>query len=109
MVISISLIASKTQILERLILENEYGNTVIRDADILTPMKLPSLMGYGFTINTRHIHELGYALQLMRESLPMATLYSGSGVINTKDGLESIPTILNIIHQYHNTQILWKI
>ncbi|UIK39487.1 DUF927 domain-containing protein [Staphylococcus epidermidis] len=72
---------------ERLILENEYGNTVIRDADILTPMKLPSLMGYGFTINTRYIHELGYALQLMRESLPMATLYSGSGVIDTKGGL----------------------
>ena len=92
---------------ERLILENEYGNTVIRDADILTPMKLPSLMGYGFTINTRYIHELGYALQLMRESLPMATLYSGSGVINTKDGL-----VINTNYiEYHpsipqNTQIL---
>ena len=92
---------------ERLILENEYGNTVIRDADILTPMKLPSLMGYGFTINTRYIHELCYALQLMRESLPMATLYSGSGVINTKDGL-----VINTNYiEYHpsipqNTQIL---
>ncbi|HDF4598087.1 MULTISPECIES: DUF927 domain-containing protein [unclassified Mammaliicoccus] len=92
---------------ERLILENEYGNTVIRDADILTPMKLPSLMGYGFTINTRHIHELGYALQLMRENLPMATLYSGSGVISTKDGL-----VINTNYiEYHpsipqNTQIL---
>lgn len=72
---------------ERLILENEYGNTVIRDADILTPMKLPSLFAYGFRINTKHIHDLAYALQLMRENLPLATLYNGSGVISTKDGL----------------------
>lgn len=92
---------------ERIILVNEYGNTVIRDADILTPMKLPSLSAYGFRINTKHIHDLCYALQLMRENLSLATLYNGSGVISTKDGL-----VINLeCIEYHpsipqNTQIL---
>lgn len=72
---------------QRIILENGHGNTIIRDADILSTQKLPSLMAYGFNINQKYINDLGYALQLQQSQLPMSELYQGSGVIKTKKGI----------------------
>ena len=42
---------------------------------------------YGFSINEKYIKSLSNALQLMRQSLPLSSLYTGVGVLNTDKGV----------------------
>ena len=58
----------------------------IETSDILTTQKLPRLVMFGFSINEKYIKSLGNALQLMRQSLPISTLYTGVGVLRTDEG-----------------------
>ncbi|UXR73989.1 DUF927 domain-containing protein [Staphylococcus sp. IVB6238] len=57
----------------------------IEASDILTSFKLPGLIKYGFNINERYIKSLSYALQSMRQSLPLSKLYTGVGVLQSDD------------------------
>ena len=91
---------------QRIILENGHGNTVIRDADILSTQKLPSLMAYGFNINQKYINDLGYALQLQQSQLPMSELYQGSGVIKTKKGIMISLDDLYLSDSYRDSNVL---
>ena len=59
----------------------------IETSDILTSQKLPGLIMFGFSINEKFIKSLSNALQLMRQSLPLSSLYTGVGVINTDKGI----------------------
>lgn len=58
----------------------------IETSDILTTQKLPRLVMFSFSINEKYIKSLGNALQLMRQSLPFSTLYTGVGVLSTDEG-----------------------
>ena len=91
---------------QRIILENGHGNTIIRDADILSTQKLPSLMAYGFNINQKYINDLGYALQLQQSQLPMSELYQGSGVIKTKKGIMISLDDLYLSDSYRDSNVL---
>ncbi|WP_210142995.1 DUF927 domain-containing protein, partial [Staphylococcus sp. GDY8P44P] len=57
----------------------------IETSDILTTQKLPRLVMFGFSINEKYIKSLGNALQLMRQSLTLSTLYTGEGVLITDE------------------------
>ncbi|OEL00970.1 hypothetical protein AST12_10460 [Staphylococcus succinus] len=65
------------------------GNNIerIETSDILTSQKLPGLIMFGFSINEKYIKSLSNALQLMRQSLPLSSLYTGVGVLNTDKGI----------------------
>ena len=59
---------------EKLIITNNNGKKDIFESDILTTRNLPSLIKYGYSINEKHIRSLSYALQLMRDRLPLSEL-----------------------------------
>lgn len=59
----------------------------IETSDILTSQKLPGLIMFSFSINEMYIKSLSNALQLMRQSLPLSSLYTGVGVLNTDKGI----------------------
>ncbi|BCU51271.1 hypothetical protein JCM2421_00430 [Staphylococcus auricularis] len=59
----------------------------IETSDILTSQKLPGLIMFSFSINEKYIKSLSNALQLMRQSLPLSSLYTGVGVLNTDKGI----------------------
>lgn len=70
---------------EKLIITDGKNIERIEASDILTSFKLPGLIKYGFNINERYIKSLSYALQSMRESLPLSKLYTGVGVLQSDD------------------------
>ncbi|MGL4009738.1 cassette chromosome replicative helicase [Staphylococcus nepalensis] len=68
---------------EKLIITDGRSIERIETSDILTSFKLPGLIKYGFNINERYIKSLSYALQSMRQSLPLSKLYTGVGVLKS--------------------------
>ncbi|HCD4769007.1 TPA: DUF927 domain-containing protein [Staphylococcus aureus] len=68
---------------EKLIITDGKNIERIEASDILTSFKLPGLIKYGFNINERYIKSLSYALQSMRQSLPLSKLYTGVGVLQS--------------------------
>lgn len=70
---------------EKLIITDGINIDRIEASDILTSFKLPGLIKYGFNINERYIKSLSYALQSMRQSLPLSKLYTGVGVLQSDD------------------------
>ncbi|WP_338605260.1 DUF927 domain-containing protein [Staphylococcus haemolyticus] len=72
----------------------------IETSDILTTQKLPRLVIFGFSINEKYIKSLGNALQLMRQSLPISTLYTGVGVLSTDEG-----TVISLDEPYLSKDI----
>ncbi|WP_210135753.1 DUF927 domain-containing protein, partial [Staphylococcus sp. GDX8P80P] len=72
----------------------------IETSDILTTQKLPRLVMFGFSINEKYIKSLGNALQLMRQSLPISTLYTGVGVLRTDEG-----TVISLDEPYLSKDI----
>ncbi|PCF41434.1 cassette chromosome replicative helicase [Staphylococcus delphini] len=72
----------------------------IETSDILTTQKLPRLVMFGFSINEKYIKSLGNALQLMRQSLPISTLYTGVGVLSTDEG-----TVISLDEPYLSKDI----
>ncbi|WP_436867753.1 cassette chromosome replicative helicase [Staphylococcus shinii] len=70
---------------EKLIITDGKNIERIEVSDILTSFKLPGLIKYGFNINERYIKSLSYALQSMRQSLPLSKLYTGVGVLQSDD------------------------
>lgn len=70
---------------EKLIITDGKNIERIEASDILTSFKLPGLIKYGFNINERYIKSLSYALQSMRQSLPLSKLYTGAGVLQSDD------------------------
>lgn len=85
---------------EKLVISNGQNIERIETSDILTSQKLPSLIMYGFSINEKYIKSLSNALQLMRQSLPLSTLYTGVGVINTNEG-----TVISLDEPYLSKEI----
>ncbi|MFH4902969.1 DUF927 domain-containing protein [Staphylococcus cohnii] len=71
--------------IEKLIITDGKNIERIEASDILTSFKLPGLIKYGFNINERYIKSLSYALQSMRQSLPLSKLYTGVGVLQSDD------------------------
>ena len=63
--------------IEKLTITDGKNIKRIETSDILTTQKLPRLVLYSFSINETYIKSLGNALQLMRQSLPISTLYTG--------------------------------
>ncbi|HAR7392215.1 TPA: DUF927 domain-containing protein [Staphylococcus aureus] len=83
---------------EKLIITNNNGKKDIFESDILTTRNLPSLIKYGYSINEKHIRSLSYALQLMRDRLPLSELYEGVGILETPFGyLISLDKVLNSV------------
>lgn len=83
---------------EKLIITNNNGKKDIFESDILTTRNLPSLIKYGYSINEKHIRSLSYALQLMRDRLPLSELYEGVGILETPfDYLISLDKVLNSV------------
>lgn len=83
---------------EKLIITNNNGKKDIFESDILTTRNLPSLIKYGYSINEKHIRSLSYALQLMRDRLPLSKLYEGVGILETPFGyLISLDKVLNSV------------
>ena len=72
----------------------------IETSDILTTQKLPRLVMFSFSINEKYIKSLGNALQLMRQSLPISTLYTGVGVLSTDEG-----TVISLDEPYLSKDI----
>ncbi|MCH4336386.1 cassette chromosome replicative helicase [Staphylococcus haemolyticus] len=70
---------------EKLVITDGKNTERIEASDILTSFKLPGLIKYGFNINERYIKSLSYALQSMRQSLPLSKLYTGVGVLQSDD------------------------
>ncbi|MGN5892095.1 MULTISPECIES: cassette chromosome replicative helicase [unclassified Staphylococcus] len=70
---------------EKLIITDGKNIERIEASDILTSFKLPGLIKYGFNINERYIKSLSYALQSMRQSLPLSKLYTGVGVLQSDE------------------------
>ena len=68
------------------------------ESDILTTRNLPSLIKYGYSVNEKYIRSLSYALQLMRDRLPLSELYEGVGILETPFGyLISLDKVLKSI------------
>ncbi|HAR7278453.1 TPA: DUF927 domain-containing protein [Staphylococcus aureus] len=83
---------------EKLIITNNNGKKDVFESDILTTRNLPSLIKYGYSINEKHIRSLSYALQLMRDRLPLSELYEGVGILETPFGyLISLDKVLNSV------------
>ncbi|HBE8175012.1 TPA: DUF927 domain-containing protein [Staphylococcus aureus] len=83
---------------EKLIITNNNGKKDIFESYILTTRNLPSLIKYGYSINEKHIRSLSYALQLMRDRLPLSELYEGVGILETPFGyLISLDKVLNSV------------
>ena len=83
---------------EKLIITNNNGKKDIFESDILTTRNLPSLIKYGYSINEKHIRSLSYALQLMRDRLPLSELYEGVGILETPfRDLISLDKVLNSV------------
>ncbi|MGK8516906.1 cassette chromosome replicative helicase [Staphylococcus arlettae] len=72
----------------------------IETSDILTTQKLPRLVMFSFSINEKYIKSLGNALQLMRQSLTISTLYTGVGVLSTDEG-----TVISLDEPYLSKDI----
>ncbi|MDI0236935.1 DUF927 domain-containing protein [Staphylococcus aureus] len=72
----------------------------IETSDILTTQKLPRLVMFSFSINETYIKSLNNALQLMRQSLPISTLYTGVGVLSTDEG-----TVISLDEPYLSKDI----
>lgn len=72
----------------------------IETSDILTTQKLPRLVMFSFSINETYIKSLSNALQLMRQSLPISTLYTGVGVLSTDEG-----TVISLDEPYLSKDI----
>ncbi|WP_261701538.1 cassette chromosome replicative helicase [Staphylococcus equorum] len=70
---------------EKLVITDGKNIERIEASDILTSFKLPGLIKYDFNINERYIKSLSYALQSMRQSLPLSKLYTGVGVLQSDD------------------------
>lgn len=68
---------------EKLVISDGQDIERIETSEILTSFKLPGLIKYGFNINERYIKSLSYALQSMRQSLPLSKLYTGVGVLKS--------------------------
>lgn len=83
---------------EKLIITNNNGKKDIFESDILTTRNLPSLIKYGYSVNEKYIRSLSYALQLMRDRLPLSELYEGVGILETPFGyLISLDKVLKSI------------
>ncbi|MDU9418789.1 DUF927 domain-containing protein [Staphylococcus lloydii] len=85
---------------EKLTITNGKNIERIETSDILTTQKLPRLVMFGFSINEKYIKSLGNALQLMRQSLPISTLYTGVGVLSTDEG-----TVISLDEPYLSKDI----
>lgn len=86
--------------IEKLTITDGKNIKRIETSDILTTQKLPRLVLYSFSINEKYIKSLGNALQLMRQSLPISTLYTGVGVLSTDEG-----TVISLDEPYLSKDI----
>lgn len=86
---------------EKLIITDGKIIERIEASDILTSFKLPGLIKYGFNINERYIKSLSYALQSMRQSLPLSKLYTGVGVLQSDDE----GTVISLDKPYFSKEI----
>ncbi|WP_353463061.1 DUF927 domain-containing protein [Mammaliicoccus sciuri] len=86
---------------EKLIITDGKKIERIEASDILTSFKLPELIKYGFNINERYIKSLSYALQSMRQSLPLSKLYTGVGVLQSDDE----GTVISLDKPYFSKEI----
>ncbi|MCH4370344.1 cassette chromosome replicative helicase [Staphylococcus haemolyticus] len=86
--------------IEKLTITDGKNIKRIETSDILTTQKLPRLVLYSFSINETYIKSLGNALQLMRQSLPISTLYTGVGVLSTDEG-----TVISLDEPYLSKDI----
>ncbi|MDF0113832.1 DUF927 domain-containing protein [Staphylococcus pseudintermedius] len=86
---------------EKLIITDGKNIERIEASDILTSFKLPGLIKYGFNINERYIKSLSYALQSMRQSLPLSKLYTGVGVLQSDDE----GTVISLDKPYFSKEI----
>ncbi|HAR6042679.1 TPA: DUF927 domain-containing protein [Staphylococcus pseudintermedius] len=86
---------------EKLVTTDGKNIERIEASDILTSFKLPGLIKYGFNINERYIKSLSYALQSMRQSLPLSKLYTGVGVLQSDDE----GTIISLDKPYFSKEI----
>ncbi|PNN29558.1 cassette chromosome replicative helicase [Staphylococcus haemolyticus] len=86
--------------IEKLTITDDKNIKRIETSDILTTQKLPRLVLYSFSINEKYIKSLGNALQLMRQSLPISTLYTGVGVLSTDEG-----TVISLDEPYLSKDI----
>lgn len=71
---------------EKVILSDLKNIELVEKASVLTSLQLPSLIEYGFTINEKHVRDLGFALQKLRNNTPLSALYSGVGILHTTYG-----------------------
>lgn len=85
---------------EKLTITDGKNIARIETSDILTSQKLPGLIMFGFSINEKYIKSLSNALQLMRQSLPLSTLYTGVGVLSTDEG-----TVISLDEPYLSKDI----
>lgn len=86
---------------EKLIITDGKNIERIEASDILTSFKLPGLIKYGFNINERYIKSLSYALQSMRQSLPLSKLYTGVGVLQS----DGEGTVISLDKPYFSKEI----
>ncbi|MEB7759002.1 cassette chromosome replicative helicase [Staphylococcus equorum] len=86
--------------IEKLTITDGKNIKRIETSDILTTQKLPRLVMFSFSINETYIKSLGNALQLMRQSLPISTLYTGVGVLSTDKG-----TVISLDEPYLSKDI----
>lgn len=86
--------------IEKLTITDGKNIKRIETSDILTTQKLPRLVMYSFSINETYIKSLSNALQLMRQSLPISTLYTGVGVLSTDEG-----TVISLDEPYLSKDI----
>ncbi|WEB18300.1 DUF927 domain-containing protein [Staphylococcus haemolyticus] len=86
--------------IEKLTITDGKNIKRIETSDILTTQKLPRLVMYSFSINETYIKSLSNALQLMRQSLPISTLYTGVGVLSTDEG-----TVISLDQPYLSKDI----
>ncbi|MDT0672166.1 cassette chromosome replicative helicase [Staphylococcus chromogenes] len=86
---------------EKLVITDGKNIERIEASDILTSFKLPGLIKYGFNINERYIKSLSYALQSMRQSLPLSKLYTGVGVLQSDDE----GTVISLDKPYFSKEI----
>ena len=98
--IIIKQILDPTTGVEKLTITDGKNIERIETSDILTTQKLPRLVMFGFSINEKYIKSLGNALQLMRQSLPISTLYTGVGVLRTDEG-----TVISLDEPYLSKDI----
>ena len=86
--------------IEKLTITDGKNIKRIETSDILTTQNYLDWFCIASKINEKYIKSLGNALQLMRQSLPISTLYTGVGVLSTDEG-----TVISLDEPYLSKDI----